>query len=196
MAPVVPPVGLGSTQSLVTRACRGDLVAREHLAGRYSDPLLRWAHGRTPRAARGLVDTVDIVQMAMMNTFVRLESVDASMPGALLRYLRTAVVNQIRDEIRKAGRRPEFTELDEQLPALDRDPLEEVIGLQEVDRYNLALLQLPADQMEAFLMRIEMDFSYRGIADAMGRPSADAARMLVRRAIRAMAEALRETPPE
>ena len=45
-------------------------------------------------------------------------------------------------------------------------------------------------------MRIEMDFSYRGIADAMGRPSADAARMLVRRAIRAMAEALRETPPE
>jgi RNA polymerase sigma factor (sigma-70 family) len=118
------------------------------------------------------------------------------MPGALLRYLRTAVLNQIRDEIRKAGRRPEFTELDEQLPALDRDPLEEVIGLQEVDRYNLALLQLPADQMEAFLMRIEMDFSYRGIADAMGRPSADAARMLVRRAIRAMAEALRETPPE
>ena len=83
--------------------------------------------------------------------------------------------------------------MDHQVAARDLDPLEAVISEQELERYNLALLQLPADQQEAFLMRIEMGCAYREIADALGRPSAEAARMLVRRAIRAVAEALRET---
>jgi len=56
------------------------------------------------------------------------------------------------------------------------------------------LKEFEPDQQEAFLMRIEMDCSYREIADALGRPSAEAARMLVRRAIRAVAAALLETP--
>jgi len=195
MAAVVPPVALDSTLALVTRAREGDRAAFDRLAARYQPALLRFAHGRLPRSVRGFVDEVDIVQVVMMRVFARLDSIDTSMPGALLAYLRSSVLNQIFDESRRARRRPEFTELDDQLPSLDRDPLEEVISQQELQRYDLALLQLPADQHEAFLMRIEMDCGYREIADAMGRPSAEAARMLVRRAILAVAEALRETPP-
>jgi RNA polymerase sigma-70 factor (ECF subfamily) len=194
MATVEHQVPLDSTLALVTRARDGDRVALEIIAGRYQVALLRFAHGRVPGSARGLVDTVDIVQLAMVRTLGRLQHIDATLPGSLLAYLRSAVLNQIRDEIRRARRRPQRTELDERLPALDKDPLEAVISEQEYERYNLALLQLPADQQEAFVMWIEMDCTHREIAEALGRPSPEAARMLVRRAIHAMAEALREPP--
>ena len=193
---VIPQVELDSTLALVARAREGDRAALECIADRYQAPLRRFAHGRVPSSARGLVDTMDIVQVAVVRTLSKLDAIDTSVPGALLAYLRSAVLNQIRDEVRRARRRPETTELDERLPARDRDPLEAVISREQIERYDIALLQLPADQLEAFLMRIEMDCSYQEIADAMGRPTADAARSLVRRAIRALAATLRETPPE
>ena len=194
MAAVVTPVALDSTLALVTRAREGDRKALELLAARYQAALLRFAHGRVPTAARGLVDTADVVQAALSRTIARLGSIDTSVPGSLLAYLRSAVLNQIRDEIARARRRPQTTELTDQLPALDKDPLETVISRQQYERYNLALLQLPADQQEAFLMRIEMGCSYQEIADALGRSTADAARLLVRRAIRAVTAMLREPP--
>jgi RNA polymerase sigma-70 factor (ECF subfamily) len=192
MATLDTQVPLDSTLALVTRARGGDRVALEIIAGRYQAALIRFAHGRMPGSARGLVDTADIVQNAMVRTLARLEHIDAALPGSLLAYLRSAVLNQIRDEIRRARRRPARAELDEQLAAPDQDPLAAVISEQEYERYNMALLQLPADQQEAFVMWIEMDCTHREIADALGRPSPEAARGLVRRAIRAMAEALRE----
>jgi RNA polymerase sigma-70 factor (ECF subfamily) len=194
MAVIVTQGPLDSTLALVFRARGGDRVAREQIAARYQAALLRFAHGRMPIAARGMVDTVDLVQVAMMRTLERLDHIDTSLPGSLLAYLRKAVLNLIRDEIRRARRWPQRAELDEGLPAHDQDPLEAVISKQELERYNLALLQLPADQQEAFLMRIEMDCSHREIADALGRPSENAARMLVKRAIHAVAAVLRDTP--
>jgi len=195
MGAVVTQVPLDSTLALVSRARRGDRAAHEQLADRYQAALLRFAHGRMPSAARGLVDTIDIVQTVMMRALARLDSIDTSLPGGMLAYLRRAVLNMIRDEIRRARRRPQVAALDERLPALDRDPLEAMISAEELARYNLAILQLPADQQEAFLMRIEMDCSYREIADALGRPTENAARMLVKRAIRAVTASLRDKPP-
>jgi RNA polymerase sigma factor (sigma-70 family) len=185
-----PP--LDSTQALVSRARVGDRAALEIIAHRCQRAMLSFAHGRMPRSARGLVDTVDVVQVALMRTLGRLEHIDTTMPGSLLAYVRRAVLNQIRDEIRRALRRPVVVELDDQVPARDRDPLETLITEEDLQRYERALLELPADQQQAFLMRMEMDFSFREIADALGRPSAEAARMLVRRALRAVTEALRE----
>jgi len=188
----VTQVPLDSTLTLLARARAGDRVALEILLDRYHPALLRFAHGRMPTPARGLVDTVDIVQHVMTQLLGRLEHIDLSVPGSLLAYLRSAVVNQIRTEIRKARRRPAPVALDEALPALDQDPLEAVIGREWRERYELALLQLPAEQQEAFVMRVEMDCSHREIADALGRSGEEAARSLVRRAIRAMAAALRD----
>lgn len=188
----VPEVPLDSTLTLVARARAGDRLALQMLLSRYRPALMRFAHGRMPAPARGLVETADIVQDVMKQLLGRLEHIDLSIPGALLAYLRSAVINQIRSEIRKARRRPEPVALDEELPALEQDPLEAVIGRQLRERYELALLQLPADQLEAFVMRVEMDCSHREIADALGRSGEEAARSLVRRAIRAMAAALRD----
>ena len=193
MATVVSPVPLDSTQALVSRAREGDRVALDLIADRYHDTLLRYAHGRIPRLARGLVETVDMVQVALARVLGHLDRVDASAPGSLLAYLRTAVLNQIRDEIRRAQRRPQTTELDDRLRAAEPDPLESAISRQEAERYTDAVLQLPADQREAFLMKVEMGRSYREIADKLGRPSQEAARMLVRRAIFGLTTMLRES---
>jgi len=192
MATVASKEPLDSTLALVERARAGDRVAIELIAERYHAALRRFAHGRVPATARGVLDTGDIVQVAIMRTLERLDHIDSSLRGSLLAYLRSAILNQIRDEIRRARRRPRLGELSDQLPGRDQDPVDEVISREQRERYDLAVLRLPLDQQEAFLMRMEMDCSYAEIAAAVGRPSAEAARMLVRRAIRTMTKLLRQ----
>jgi RNA polymerase sigma-70 factor (ECF subfamily) len=192
MTVTVPSQLLDSTLTLVMRARMGDRAALELIAERHQAALTRFAHGRLPAAARGLVDTCDIVQLAVVRTLGRLDSIDASLRGSLLAYLRRAVLNQIRDEIRRAQRRPHPAGLSPELPSRDRDPLEIVISQETLQRYDAALAQLPCDQQEAFIMRIEMDCGFREIAEALGRPSAESARMLVRRAIQTLARLLKQ----
>jgi RNA polymerase sigma-70 factor (ECF subfamily) len=193
MTLVLPQEPLDSTLTLITRARAGDQVALEMIAERYQAALKRFAHGRMPVAARGLVDTDDLVQSAVVRTLGRLDSIDPSLSGSLLAYLRRVVLNHIRDEIRRAKRRPHRVELSTDLPATGRDPLDQMVSNEALERYEEALAQLPADQQEAFIMRIEMDCGYREIAQALGRPSSESARMLVRRAIQTLARLLKRT---
>jgi RNA polymerase sigma-70 factor (ECF subfamily) len=193
MTTSVPQGGLDSTLALVARAREGDRAALELIAERYQAALTRFAHGRMPSTARGLFDTDDVVQVVVVRTLGKLGSIDSSLSGSLLAYLQRAVLNQIRDEIRRAQRRPHPGGLSTDLPARDPDPLDQIISQEALERYDAALAQLPADQQEAFMMRIEMDCGYREIAEALGRPSAEAARMLVRRAIRTLARLLKRS---
>ena len=189
-----PPVlvtALDSTLALVTRARGGDREALELIADRYQSALARFAHGRMPAAARGLFDTDDLVQVAVVRTLTRLDHIDSSISGSLLAYLRRAVLNQIRDELRRAQRRQHRYGWSPDLAVAERDPLEQVISREMLERYDAALAQLPAEQQEAFMMRIEMDCSYRHIAEALGKASPEAARMLVRRAIQTLARLLK-----
>jgi RNA polymerase sigma factor (sigma-70 family) len=191
MSTVETDGGLESTQVLVDRARTGDGAALEVIVRRYRPALMRFAHGRLPMAARGMVDTGDMVQLAVIRTLDRLDRFEPTFRGSLLVYLRRAVLNQIRDEIRRAERRPPIDPLSHKVADPGGDPLEQAISRDVLERYEAALVELPADQQEAFLMRIEMGCSYREIADALGRPSTESARMLVRRAIQTMARRLR-----
>lgn len=184
---------LGTTLALVERARSGDRAALELVAERYRVALTRFAHGRLPANARGLSDTADLVQVAIVRMLDRLDGFEPEFKGALLAYLRLAVLNQVRDEIRRARRRPATESLPLELPCPWPDPLQQVIRDEERERYDAALAALPAEQQRAFLMRLEMDCSYREIAEALGRPTEEAARSLVRRAIAAMAGELRRT---
>ncbi len=190
----VPHDNLDSTLALVTRARHGDRAALEVIAERYQAPLRRFAHGRLPAAARGLVDTEDVVQVAVVRTLSRLDHFHPGASGSLLAYLRRAVLNQIRDEIRNSHRRPTGPVVSVQMPARSLDPLEEAISRESLERYEEALATLPSEQQEAFMMRIEMGCAYRDIADAIGKPTANAARLLVRRAIQGLVHALRRPP--
>ena len=64
-------------------------------------------------------------------------------------------------------------------------------GCTALAKYDRALERLDAETREAVIARIEMGCSYAEIAEAMGKPSPDAARMAVSRALVRLAEEMR-----
>lgn len=174
---------LSSTAELVSRVKSGDAQALEDLCARYLQPLRRWASGRLPRWSRDMNDTDDLVQDTVIHALRRLDGFEARHPGALQGYLRQAIVNRIRDDIRRHRRRPYRADLDENAPAADASPLEQAIGHEAVERYEAALATLGADDRDAIISRIELDHGYEQVADDLGKPSAAAARMAVGRAL-------------
>ena len=137
-----PKVEVESTLHLIEQARRGDQDALDRLFARHSEPLRRWATGRLPKWARDVADTDDLVQETLLRTFKRIGDFEPRGAGALLAYLRQAILNAIREELRRKGRRPDGTGL----AGLEADralsPLEQAIGGEAVDRYERALSRL------------------------------------------------------
>jgi RNA polymerase sigma-70 factor, ECF subfamily len=182
------PASGESTVDLLGRIQSGDADALDLLYLRYLAPLRRWARGRLPRWARDLRDTEDLVQDTLLHTLRHVESFDYRGAGALQAYLRQAVVNRVRDEVRRIGRRPDVTSIEEAIVSEGPSPLEEAVGTETLARYDAALSRLTPGEREAVVARVEMGSTYLEIAEALGKPSADAARMAVGRALIRLAE--------
>jgi RNA polymerase sigma-70 factor (ECF subfamily) len=180
--------GLDTTFDLVERAKSGDREALDTLFTRYLPALRRWASGRLPRWTRDLMDTDDLVQETVLRAVKRIDRFESRHEGALQAYLRQAILNRIRDEVRRTKRSPTATELDENQADHSDSPLEKAIGYEALERYEAALTRLRPEEREAIVARVEMDGSYQEVADALGKPSADAARMAVSRALLRLAE--------
>lgn len=176
---------------LLERVRSGDAAALNQLLRRYLPRLARWASGRLPRWARDVSDTDDLVQDTLIRTVRNLDRFDARGDGALQAYLRGAVMNRIRDEIRRKRRTPAASPIDSTITASDRSPLEEAIGAEVLEKYDRALDRLDPEAREAVIARIEMGCSYAEIADALGKTSPDAARMTVCRALVKLAGEMR-----
>ncbi len=172
-----------STAGLLARARRGDDFARNRLVGRYLPLLLRWAHGRLPPHARELLDTDDLVQVTLVRALDKIGEFEPQHEGAFLAYLRTILVNLIRDEIRRARVRPGRQHLEDSTPDTSPTPLEELIGKETIEQYEDALATLSRDHQEAVVLRLEFGFTYQQVAEAMERRSSEAARQLVARAL-------------
>jgi RNA polymerase sigma-70 factor (ECF subfamily) len=177
------PTDPESTFILIDRARAGDREALDRLLSRHLRPLQRWARGRLPKWARSLADTDDLVQDTLIQTFKRIDSVEPRGVGALQAYLRQAVLNRIRDELRRKRRRPEIGELGDLEADRAASPVEQAIGREAVDRYESALTRLRPEEREAIIARVEMGYSYEELAEALGKPSADAARKAAKRAL-------------
>jgi RNA polymerase sigma-70 factor (ECF subfamily) len=67
-------------------------------------------------------------------------------------------------------------------PDASPSPLECPIGCEGLERYEGALARLRDGDHQAFVARMELQQSYEEIAVAMGKPSANAARVAVTRA--------------
>lgn len=177
-----------STFDLLERAKSGDREALDRLFARFLPALRRWASGRLPRWTRDLMDTDDLVQETVVRAVKRLDTFESRHEGALQAYLRQAVVNRIRDEVRRSARAPAAVEIDEHESDRGASPLDLAIGHEAVERYEAALARLRAEEREAIVARVEMDGSYQDVAQALGKPSADAARMAVSRALLRLAQ--------
>ncbi len=123
-----------------------------------------------------------------MQTFKHLETFDARGEGALQAYLRQAVMNRIRDHIRRVNRRPITTELDSVHEDDSPSPRQHPVGREAVDRYERALSRLSDVDRELIVATVELGYSPEQVADATGRASADAARKAAKRALVKLAE--------
>lgn len=186
-----PDLGhLATTADLLRRARSGDAEALNDLFRRHLPPLRRWARGRLPSWTRDLRDTEDLVQETLAQTLRRIDQFEPRHEGALQAYLRQALVNRVRDEVRRLSRHPAAGGLDESARFADpsASPLEEAIGKEALERYEAAMQRLKPEDRELIIARVEMQQSYQQIAAAHGKSSADAARMAVTRALVRLAE--------
>jgi RNA polymerase sigma factor (sigma-70 family) len=179
------------TIELVVRAREGDRQAVEALLQRSVPQLKRWAHGKLPAAARNSLDTGDLVQDTVFHVLRRLDSFQPRHVGAMQAYLRQAVLNRIRDEIRRIGRHPASIELPEDMASEEPSPLERAVTAEAVSRYYDALSRMTLRDRQLVVARIEAQWSYDEIATHFKMPTADAARMAVSRALRRLLDTLK-----
>ena len=172
-----------TTFRLLERVRAGDQEALEVLFARYLVPLRRWASGRLPRWARDARDTQDLVQETLLQTFKRIDSFECRREGALQAYLRQALMNGVRYELRRTGRRAPPAAIDSKISDDGPSPLEQAIGQQATERYEQALARLRPEDREAIIARVEMGYSYERLAEALEKPSPEAARKAARRAL-------------
>jgi len=170
---------LMSTATLLESVRGGDVGARERLVSIYMPILMRWAKGRLPTNARSLAETQDVVQLTLIRVLDQVSTFESHREGAFLAYLRKTLMNVILNEIRRPQSRlthPDVTP--EDLPAS-----EPPISLDQQIQYEEALSKLREVDREGIILRFEFGLSYGEIAAAMRKPSANAARMLVSRAL-------------
>jgi len=183
-----PSDDLASTTELIERARRGDTAASDRLFARLYSPLRRWTRGRLPAWARDLAETDDLVQDALLRTFQRINEFESRGGGALQAYVRQAILNRIRDELRRAGRRPAAEGFTGTEADAGRSPLEQAIGREGVERYERSLARLRPRDRHAVIARLEMGFDYEELADLIGTPTVSAARKVAERALVRLAE--------
>jgi RNA polymerase sigma-70 factor (ECF subfamily) len=187
-----PSTAPESTLALLLKAQDGDSAARDRLFERCLPRLQRWARGRLPGFARELVETDDLVQETLYRVLRRLPSFEVRHEGALHAYLRQVLLNRMRDEVRRAVRRPASEELTEAQPDPTASPLELAMGKEAVERYETALLGLRPRDREAVVGRIELQYSYEELALALDLPTANAARMAAARALERLVKAMND----
>lgn len=188
-----PEADTSSTATLLRRARANDSDAINELMARYAPRLRRWAHGRLPGSARGVCDTPDIVQDALIQTLKALPQFEPTHANAFHGYLRQAVMNRLRDEIRRARRLPASTGLTSEIQSDAKSPLEMAIGAQAVARYEQALSRLGENDRALVIARLELGMTYREISVAMCRTSPEAVRKAAGRALLKLATELQRT---
>jgi RNA polymerase sigma-70 factor (ECF subfamily) len=185
-----PASSLSATSSfdLVVRANAGDRDALEALCARYLPRLQRWAHGRIPPAARGALQTHDLVQDTLLRVVERLPAFQPRHEGAFQGYVRTALWNRIRDIARQYQRSGPSNPLDTDMAGKEDSPIDIAIGHETVERYEAALDRLRPEEKELIIARIEMGLPHAEIAVMFDKPSVAAVHMAVSRALVRLAE--------
>jgi RNA polymerase sigma-70 factor (ECF subfamily) len=181
-----------STIGLLERLRQGDLTAGDVLFGRCLPALQRFARSRLPPAARDLRNTQDLVQDTLVSTLRNLDGFSWRGEGSLMAYLRRALVNHVRSERRRVERHPPASPIEVDPMDQGLSPLERMIGRESQELYERALGGLREDYREAIVLRLEMQYEFAEIAAALGKPSHEAARVFVGRAIVRLGRAMVE----
>lgn len=189
--PSAPGLPSPLSEELLVRVSSGDDGALDQLLARYLPRLHRWARRRVPPWARSAADTADFVQDTVLRTLGHLPAFRPEHPGALFGYLRRALTNRMRDQFRHAARHPPPTGLDEGAHRVadgGASPLDAAVRAEDHARYRAALGRLRTTDRQAIVASIEYGYTYAQIALVLDKPSAEAARVAVRRALLKLGE--------
>jgi RNA polymerase sigma-70 factor, ECF subfamily len=177
---------------LLRRARDGDAAAVDALCTRYLPRLRRWATGRIPASARSMIDTGDVVLEVLYRSMRQLKTFEPRHDGSFQSYLRTAVLNRIRDLARLHRPAPET--LDGEQPSVQPSPLEQAITAEGIARYEAALARLRPEDRELIVARFEWGLDHKELAELLGRPSAAASRVATHRAVALLVKEMTRAP--
>ncbi len=135
------------------------------------------------------------MQDSLFRAFRKIETIEVRGEGALQAYLRQVLLNAIRMELRRVKRRPPGKPIEDDVVANDATPLDRAIGAQTLERYDRALDTLRPEDRELVIAHVEFGFSHQELAQAFAKPSANAARMALQRALLRVAEVMRPSDP-
>ena len=162
----------------------GDAAARGALIARIEPLLRRFARGRVPQQLRHQEDTGDLVQLTWLKVLDKLPLIEAREPGSFFSYLRTVLLNALRESLRRDGRSPIHGN-GELVAAVAA-----VLRASHVDpddwlTWEQSLSLLSPEHRGLVLMRFEFGMSFAEIGTELGE-SADGVRMKLNRALARM----------
>jgi RNA polymerase sigma factor (sigma-70 family) len=175
-----------TTAELLVKVREGDRSAENEIIKRNLPGLKRYARGRLPHSARERGDTDDLVQDTVLKALPRLNTFESARAGAFQSYLRVSLNNRITDAVRRSIRRPPGDPL---IDVPDDGPsAPDVMSAAEMEAcYRSALTRLRPVDRPLVVAHVEREWDSAKIAKAFGKPSIDAARVAVARAMQRLA---------
>ena len=144
-----------------------------------------------PGYVRGSQDTEDLVQDTVVSALKQLNRFEPRHEGALQALPASSARQSHHGHRPQVARRPAQTEMPADLAAQRAISPGTDAGPGKIARYEAALARLRPDDREAIVARLELRYRYEDLAVALGKPSANAARVAVSRAIRRLADEMR-----
>ena len=173
----------GSTVTLLPLAAKGDRRAVAILIERMRPYLKRFGHGRLPHWARSRAETEDLVQESLIRALNHLPRFENQSLKDFRSWLHTVFRNLVTDEKRFVGRVGVPQELPADIEARAMSPEEQTVEQATAGVFERALQRLEPGERLLIVYRLQHGYSFRELADKLGKPSADAARMTYNRAL-------------
>lgn len=190
----------GLEASAVLRAAgEGSSEALDRLFRQVCPKLLRIIRLRLGPSLRRRLESQDILQATLLKAFERFDQFEGSGSGSLIGWMAAIARNEIRDQADFHQRKRRDLGVQESVDGLPVELAAEIrsavslLHLQEQEaRLERALESLQDDHREVIVLRKLEELSFAEIGERMGR-SPDACRMLLARAMGALARAKEET---
>jgi RNA polymerase sigma-70 factor (ECF subfamily) len=205
--PPEPDDDLLDSLDLVRHAQAGELAAYGELFARYYPRVRALVRQRIDQGMRKDIDSDDLLQEAMLDAIRGFERFEVRSRRELIGWFARIIENRMRSvgrhmHAQKRDRAKEVplgyvadyleqSNADFQPQADTPGPQQLATEREEVERLQECLDELEEDQRRVLLLRHRHNLSWGTIAQELGRPSADSARMQYTRARIALQKALR-----
>lgn len=183
------PRGL-PTSAVRDSASETDSRANREPWERLLPELVLWLDRRMPRSARRRSDPWDLVQDVWLSVSKTFSNIEAAGEARIAAYFRVALLNRVRDEIRRSRiGETESLQAHHQV-SQTRTVLDDAITRESRRQLRAALRSLPERDRTLLQGRFARGLSFRKLASMAGFPSIEATRSATRRALLRLARAV------